>query len=171
MATAERVRELLSYDPSTGEFWWKVKTSNRVKARSVAGYERTNQDGKKYWLIRVDGKLHYAHRLAWLVTHGEFPPEQIDHIDGNGLNNRLENLRAVSHAENGRNLRKKSNNTSGVSGVSWHKSRQKWAAQIQVNRKHIHLGLFANKDEAIAARRAAEAEYGFHENHGTDRPL
>lgn len=170
MVTAARVQELLSYDPSTGEFRWKVNR-NRKKAGSVAGCESTKHDGKKYWCIQVDGKMYKAHRLAWLVTHGEFPPEQIDHIDGDGLNNRLENLRAVSDLENKRNLRKKSNNTSGVSGVRWRKDRQKWQALITVNRKKIHLGLFSDKSEAVAARRAAEAKYGFHENHGTNRPL
>lgn len=170
MVTAARVRELLSYDLSTGEFRWKVSRGTK-KARSIAGYEYTYGCGKKYWLIRVDGKMYQAHRLAWLVTHGEFPPEQIDHIDGNGLNNRLENLRAVSDSENKRNLRKYSNNTSGVSGVIWHKASQKWLAQIKVNRKNIHLGSFIDKSEAVAARKAAEAKYNFHENHGTERPL
>lgn len=170
MVTAERVRELLSYDPSTGEFRWKVDR-NRMKAGSIAGDECTALCGKKYWRVSVDGKQYKAHRLAWLVTHGEFPPEQIDHVDGNGLNNRLENLRAVSNTENQRNQRKRSTNTSGVTGVIWHKAHQKWQAYIAVNRKLIHLGYFSSKDEAISARRAAEAKYGFHENHGSDRPL
>ena len=170
MVTAARVRELLSYAPSTGEFRWKASQGTK-KAGSVAGREHTTQSGKKYWEIRVDSKLYQAHRLAWLITHGEFPPEQIDHIDGNGLNNRIENLRSVSNAENQRNQRKKSNNTSGVTGISWHKLTQKWMAHIRVNRQQIHLGYFTDKSEAVAARQAAEAKYGFHENHGTNRPL
>lgn len=169
MVTAKRVRELLSYDPSTGEFRWKVR--RKLKAGSIAGCEFTNQDGKKYWRVSIDGKKYLAHRLAWLVTYGEFPPEQIDHIDGNGLNNRLENFRAVSNAENHRNRRNQSNNTSGVSGVGWHKASRKWQAYIAVNRKDVHLGYFTNKDEAISARKAAEIKYGFHENHGSERSL
>ena len=171
MLTAERVRELLDYDPETGEFRWKVRTSLSVRPGYVAGCEHTDQSGKEYRVIKVGGKFYKAHRLAWLVTHGEFPPEQIDHIDGNGLNNRLDNLRAVSHAENQRNQRKYSNNTTGVVGVYWTKDRHKWRAMIAVNRKDIHLGYFTNKDEAVAARKAAELKYGFHSNHGSDRPL
>lgn len=170
MVTAARVRELLSYDPETGEFRWKVDRK-QMKAGSIAGYACEFRNGKKYWHIGVDGNLYGAHRLAWLVTHGEFPPEDIDHIDGNGLNNRLENLRAVSHDENGRNQRKYSNNTSGVSGVGWYKRDQKWQAKIRVNRKLVHLGYFSSKEEAVAARKAAEAKYNFHENHGSERPL
>lgn len=170
MVTAERARELLSYDPSTGEFRWKVSQGTK-KAGSVAGHEITYPSGKKYWSVKVEGKEYLAHRLAWLMTRGEFPPEQTDHIDGNGLNNRIDNLRAVSQTENLRNQRKYSNNTSGVSGVSWHKLTQKWMAHIRVNRQRIHLGLFADKSEAIAARKAAEAKYGFHANHGSERSL
>ena len=154
------------YDPSTGEFRWNVNRRGTAKAGAVAGCEHTDQNGKKYWQISIDGKQYKAHRLAWLVTHGGFPPEQIDHIDGNGLNNRLENLRAVSNAENQRNARKRADNTSGVSGVVWRKDHQKWQAKIQVNRKLTHLGYFTDKSEAIAARKAAEAKYNFHPNHG-----
>ena len=171
MLNATRVRELLDYSPETGELRWKVARTGTAKAGCAAGCERTDRSGKKYWQIRVDGRLYYAHRIVWLITYGEFPSEQVDHIDGDGLNNRLENLRAVSSTENSRNVRKKSNNTSGVSGVHWHKRDKKWQAMIEVNYKTIHLGLFSNKDEAVAARKAAELKYGFHPNHGSDRPL
>lgn len=169
MLTQDRVKELLTYDPLTGVFRWKVR--RKLKAGSVAGCEFTDRQGKKYWSIGVNGKMFLAHRLAWLFTHGQFPPEQIDHIDGNGLNNRLGNLRVVSNIENQRNARKRVDNTSGVSGVIWDKRDQKWRAQIRVNRKNIYLGLFTDKSEAISARKAAEIKYGFHANHGTERPL
>lgn len=170
MLTQERVKELLTYDPETGEFRWK-EGRRQMKAGSVAGSDHTVHSGKKYRVISIDGKKYQAHRLAWLVMHGEFPPEQIDHIDGNGLNNRFENLRAVSNAGNGKNVRKRADNTSGVSGVHWHKTRQKWQAHIRVNQKLIHLGRFTSQDAAVAARKAAEIKYGFHANHGTERPL
>lgn len=169
MLTQDRVKELLTYDPKTGVFRWKVNRSN-IKAGSVAGCESL-KNGKRYWLIRVDGKLFHAHRLAWLLMQGEFPLEQIDHIDGNGLNNQIENLRAVSTTENLRNQRKNSKNSSGAAGVRWYRPTRKWQARIKVGRKDIHLGYFADKSEAISARKAAEIKYGFHANHGTERPL
>jgi hypothetical protein len=82
------------------------------------------------------------------------------------LDNSISNLRHVTHAENGRNAKKPSNNTSGTAGVSFHFKSQKWRSYIKSNQKVVHLGLFENKDDAIAARKLAEKNYGFHENHG-----
>lgn len=169
MVTAERVRELLSYDPSTGEFRWRVD-KGRVRPGDLAGVAADNGRGKKYWKIKIDGRKYLAHRLAWLVTHGHHPLNVIDHIDGNGRNNRLQNLRSVSVSENQKNLRKSSNNTSGVVGVVWCKARNKWQAQIKARGKNHNLGRFESKTEATIARKAAEAKYGFHANHGSEKP-
>lgn len=166
----ERVMELLSYDPSTGEFRWKVRTSNRAKPGQTAGAVSTHSS-KKYRRIMVDGKLYFAHRLAWLISYGQFPDRNIDHVDGNGLNNRLDNLRIATPSENCKNQRRRPDNTSGITGVSWYRAGQKWHARIAVNRRTIHLGYFSTKEEAVAARKAAEVRYGFHANHGQDRPL
>lgn len=170
MLTQERAKELLTYDPLTGVLYRKLDLGGS-SAGDVAGYTSNTRDGKKYRHVSVDGKTYKAHRLVWLITYGEFPSGQIDHIDGDGLNNRVENLRHVSRAENLQNQRRYANNTSGVSGVSWRKDCQKWVAHIRVNHKRIHLGYFADKSEAISARKAAEIKYGFHANHGTERPL
>jgi hypothetical protein len=99
------------------------------------------------------------------------PEHGIDHEDGNGLNNRWENLRDVTRLENMRNRRKYKNNTSGVVGVVWNKARGKWQVQIKVKGTLIFLGYFVNKDDAIKARKKADIKYGFHKNHGEDRPL
>lgn len=170
MITREEVMRQLDYDEFTGVFTWKVSKGNRVKVGEEAGCVSVFC-GKSYRLIRINGKLYLAHRLAWLLLHGEFPAEQIDHIDGNGLTNKAENLRAVSHAENGKNQRKYKTNTSGVTGVYWHKDCSKWYAQICINGKEIYLGYFVDKNEAIKARKAAEMKFGYHGNHGSTRPL
>jgi hypothetical protein len=98
--------------------------------------------------------------------HGEFPTYQIDHIDGDGLNNRLENLRDVTQLENLRNMTLYRNNTSGRIGVCFVKREGKWCAQIGTKSGSKHLGHFSNFDDAVTARKAAEVELGYHENHG-----
>lgn len=170
MLTVERVREVLDYDPETGEFRWKVRSSRRIQIGDVAGCVRTDK-GKAYVHITIGGVRHYAHRLAWACAYGLFPEKQIDHIDGDGTNNRLANLRSVSAAENGKNQRKPSNNTSGVAGVYWDSRKSKWTSRVRVGGKLVYLGSFRQFDDAIAARKAAELKYGFHPNHGSDRPL
>lgn len=115
MITQENLRNLLEYSPLTGEFTWlQRKVKNQVKIGDKAG--TVQKDG--YVQIGVDNKKYHAHRLAWLYTYGRLPKEQIDHIDGNPSNNKLENLREVSPIENQRNQKMKSNNTSGITGVT-----------------------------------------------------
>jgi hypothetical protein len=102
--------------------------------------------------------LYRAHRLAWLYVHGEWPRKLIDHIDGDGLNNRIANLRLASAAENIINRVAQSNNASGIKGVSWHKASQKYQAVIHKDRRQIYLGLFATAEEASAAYTRASFE-------------
>jgi len=171
MITQERLKELLHYNSDNGVFTWS-KSRRGAKAGSIAGSVRSFLSGRKrYNKIMVDRKQYLAHRLAWLYTHGDMPSEQIDHIDGNGLNNKLSNLRSVSNAENQKNRRLNANNASGVTGVHWCKSTKKWVAFICVNSKQTHIGRFNEKDEAIAAREIANKEFDYHENHGQNRPL
>jgi hypothetical protein len=101
-----------------------------------------------------------------LLTYGSWPVDQIDHINGNTKDNRLENLRDVSNRENLRNQKIPKNNTSGTLGVSFDKRKQNYQASIKINGKRKHLGYFKNKEEAIAARAVANIKYNFHENHG-----
>lgn len=171
MITQVRLKELIVYTPETGVFTWKVRTSNCVHVGDIAGSCHTHTSGKSYREIGIAGKLYRAHRLAWLYTHGHFPPREIDHINGDGTDNRLCNLRSVTPSENQRNSRLRSDNSSGTSGVSWQRAARKWVAQIKVDSKSKHLGLFEDLDDAIAARKAAEIEHGFHQNHGESRPL
>lgn len=158
--TAARLRELITYDPEAGAFTWKVMRRGPAKAGGVAGYARTNRN-KAYWIIRVDGPNYAAHRLAWLYVTGKMPQGQIDHIDGNSLNNRWSNLRCVTNLENSRNRRIDGRNTSGFKGAYWRERERKWASNIRVEGKLLWLGYFATKEDAHAAyMAAAEKHFG-----------
>jgi len=161
--TQKQLKEILRYDPDTGIFTWLVRTANCVKIGEAAG--GLNPAG--YSGIRLKGRDYLAHRLAWLYMTDEWPKDQIDHINHIKDDNRIENLREVTHKENGRNRSMQKNNVSGCCGVCWYKPYNKWAAQIKVNGKQINLGCFDDLNNAIAARKAAEIKYGFHENHGS----
>lgn len=121
---------------------------------------------KKRWSTKINAVLYQNHRIAWALHHGCWPDDQIDHINGNPEDNRIANLRAVSNAENQRNARRKCTNTSGVTGVSWHSRDHVWHANIREKGRLLYLGSFDSFDEAVAVRKAAEHEYGYHENHG-----
>ena len=148
--TAERVRELLHYDPETGVFLWRVRYQ-RVKIGDVAGC--LHPDG--YIRITISRRRFYSHRLAWLHVYGEWPTAEVDHINGSRSDNRLANLRAASHSENQHNRRKKqANNRSGFLGV-W-PYRGKFRASIKFDGKPLHLGTFPTPEEAHAAYVAAK---------------
>lgn len=151
--TAQRLRELLHYDADTGVFTWLV-TRGSAKAGDIAG----TPNGNGYLVIRVDGTLYLAHRLAWLHVHGEWPPVYIDHENQTRNDNRISELRLATNSENQQNQRgARSDNTSGVRGVSWFKRMQKWHAYINVNSKRKHLGYFDAIEDAIEYRELAEA--------------
>ncbi len=170
MITQEELKKLLSYNSDNGVFTWIVKPGKNIIVGREAGCIVT-PNGKNYRAIGLSRKVYLAHRLAWLYLYGNFPKDDIDHINGNGLDNRAVNLRSVTHAENNKNMRMPSNNTSGIVGVSWYKQKKKWQSYIKVNSKKIALGHFDSFFEAICARKSAEVAHGFHVNHGSARPL
>ena len=157
------VMERLSYDIRTGIFKWKSRASSHVPKGAKAG---TLEKSSGYVRIKISGRKYRAHRLAWLIVYGSFPPDQIDHINGIKHDNRIINLRAVTCLENCRNKPLNSNNTSGHLGITYDKKHNKWLARIGGTRKRIHLGCFENKEDAIEARRIAEINYNYHPNHG-----
>jgi hypothetical protein len=165
---------MLKYDPSTGKFTWRERSEDfpsplsairAFNTRSAGGpvYEEPHKGYRRMTLL---GKRYKSHRVAWAMHHGDWPPETIDHINGVKDDNRIENLRAVTHIENCRNQKLHNTNTSGVMGVYWRPEARKWQVRIYVNGRLLHLGLYVKKDEAVAARKAAEEKYGFHANHG-----
>ena len=153
--TAKRLRALLSYDPGTGLFRWCVRRQG-IKRGDVAGCIQ----GHGYVYIKIDGRDYGAARLAWLCQTGERPPDgmQIDHRDGDRSNDRWENLRLATHAQNMHNQGRRRNNTSGFKGVHFKRSHHKYVALIRVNGKQRTLGYFrtaklASLKYRLAARR------------------
>ena len=160
--TQEYLKSLLDYNPETGKFIWRVSKNNRVKCGSEAGTIQSSGHRR----IGIDKKDYFAHRLAWLWYYGRWPENEIDHINHKPDDNRLKNLRDVSHKQNGKNQSRFRNNTSGRIGVSWCKGNKKWRATIKANGKYMWLGYFKEKEDAIKAREEAEVKYKFHKNHG-----
>jgi hypothetical protein len=151
--TQARLKEVLSYNPATGIFIWLASRSRRVKNGAVAGC--TRKDG--YVLVYVDGKLHYAHRLAWLYVTGAWPTVLIDHRDLDPSNNAWSNLREATYGENFQNKRKaQANSTSGLIGAHWAANDNKWFSRITVDGKTTALGRFDTPEEAHAAYVAAK---------------
>lgn len=158
--------EKLNYSPDSGVFTWKSKWGKR-DAGAVAG-SKANTGYLTVDIKDEDGvfKRVLLHRLAYAFENGPFNGGEVDHYNHNRLDNRIKNLRLVSHKENKRNNTIQSNNTSGVNGVTFDKNRNKWMARIVVDGVTKYLGRFDNIDDAVTARTAANGMYGFHKNHG-----
>ena len=154
--TAEYVRSILDYDPETGAFRWRARVDApaRVNTRfagKVAGSVMING----YRCISISSVRYYAHRLAWLHYYGEWPALPIDHRDGDGLNNRIANLRLATMSQNLANTGSRKSNKSGFKGVSWDKRKGKWKAEITKDGKSSFLGYFDLPAEGHAAYIAA----------------
>lgn len=152
--TQQRLKEVLRYDPDTGVFTWKVKVSDKVVLHSRAGQQRA--DG--YRLIGLDGGRYLEHRLALLWADGAWPTGYVDHINGDPTDNRVENLRKCSQAENLQNTLGVSKSRHLPKGVGWHTLRGKWRAYIGQAGKSQHLGLFSTPEQAHQAYLAAKAQ-------------
>ena len=176
LPSLDYLRECFDYNADTGELRWRRRPRKHFdsdKAHNIsngisAGKVIASKTTKGYLRALIDGKFHYAHRIAYKMATGEDIPKgyQIDHINGNPSDNSIHNLRVVSSGENQRNMKRNKNNTSGVQGVSWMKKAKLWRARISIGGKEIHLGTSTNKDKAIFLRKEAEEKYGFHSNHG-----
>jgi hypothetical protein len=149
MMTQDYVKELFLY--KDGSLFWKVR-KGRVRADGMAGCRCSNG----YLQITVDNKNYKAHRLIFLYHFGYMPEHEVDHIDRDRLNNKIENLREVSKSCNVRNSTQQNSTSSGVKGLAWDKSRQKWKAHITINNISKHLGRYSDFTEAAAHRLAAE---------------
>lgn len=156
--TQERLKELLSYDPETGVFTWMV-SRKRSKSGSTAG----SYTKEGYLRVVFFGVEYRLHRLVWLYMTGEWPKDQIDHIDGNPANNRFANLRDVSNCVNQQNIRKAPvhNKSTGLLGATLDKETGKFRARIRVNGKKKSLGFFETPQEAHQAYLTAKRK--FHE--------
>lgn len=160
-APPNNIEDLLRYDPDTGEFFWKMFAS-----RMAPGDKAGTRGNDGYMVVIINGRNCGLHRLAFAIMGIDISGMEVDHINGIKHDNRWENLRAVSHAENMRNMRKSLRNTSGVTGVCWRAAQKKWQAYIYIGKRFIHLGKHPGLFEAVASRKSAEITLGYHENHG-----
>jgi HNH endonuclease/AP2 domain len=154
MLTAERLRQLLDYDPETGIFRWRIARQG-VRVGAAAG----SLNGRGYRQTQIDGQLYPAHRLAWLYVYGEWPTIDIDHINGIQGDNRLANLRLATKSQNRANARRHKNNTSGYEGVYLDRRNGRFLAQIGFNGHRKYLGLFDTPELAHQAYCAAAQKY------------
>lgn len=168
MITQEQLKQLLHYDPDTGVFTWiKTRGGTCIAGRRAGNISKNKKDCKlSYCRIYINGKFYKAHRLAFLYMNGSLPDNVVDHINGDGTDNRWCNLRDVKSSDNAKNTRLKSNNNSGLHGVNWCSVRDKWRVRITVDNKELFLGRYNDFFEAVCVRKSAEVKYGFHVNHG-----
>lgn len=154
---SKRAKELFLYDKSTGEIFWKITKGARAPANSIAGGISCG-----YRVVHADGVKLYGHRIAWMLEIGDIPPKMnIDHINGNGLDNRISNLRLCNQSQNSANAKMKKNNSSGYKGVYFCKSSKKWAAEITQNGRKSFLGYFPSPEMAHEEyMRAARIKFG-----------
>jgi len=169
------LRECFDYKEKTGQLIWKTRPRKHFKdqracnafnvwaGKKAGTLRKIPKSNQKYLVIIIKGEPYFAHRLVW-IYHNDYIPNVIDHIDGNGSNNRIENLRDVDNAENSKNQKLSKNNKSGVLGVT--RVNGKWVAKIMEDGKAKHLGSYASFNDAVIVRKMAEYEKGYHPNHG-----
>jgi hypothetical protein len=157
----QKMAEIFAYDPLTGVL-------TRTFKSGITHTVGTTPSAQGYLSLNFSKKTFQAHRVAWLLYYGEWPTGFIDHINGDGSDNRICNLRTVTNQENLRNQSLRSSNKSGVMGVCLNR-RGTWRVEIGVNGRHRNLGTFSVFEDAVRARRAAEVDLGFHPNHGRQK--
>lgn len=177
MITQNYLKECIFYCPSSGIFTWLERPRDHFKtskghniqlakySKKEAGSDRFSDVSQtKYICISIDQRTYKSHRLAWLYFHGRMPAGDIDHIDGNGSNNAISNLRDVTASENSHNRPLAKSNKTGIMGVK--RKDGAWYSFISHQRNEIYLGRHKSLFDACCARKSAELKYGFHENHG-----
>ena len=170
----------LDYSESDGVFTWKIVPEHIFKTKNAWSSWNSRHGGNIAGKARPDGytsiritrdgtsKSFLAHRLAWLMAYGDWPPTNLDHVNGERADNRIGNLRLADHKINSRNTKLRHDNATGVHGVSWSKHARKWLVRITHDRVQMNLGYYIDFDEAVSVRKAAELRYGYHPNHGRD---
>jgi hypothetical protein len=143
----EMLRELLDYNPDTGEFRWKYRMGPEALPGAIAGCV----EGNGYWRIRVFGQPYAGHRLAFAFIHGKWPDPACDHINGDKLDNRADNLREATFAQNLQNRRTFKSNKSGVKGVCWSKTKKMWRGYVGHKSGQVYCGHFDTVEAAAEA--------------------
>lgn len=178
LPSQELLKRHLDYDPSSGLLRWKERcdveafsSSRSLKiwnARYAGEPALNNISASGYRVGRINTTLYYAHRIIWVLVTGQ-APDVIDHINGNKADNSWDNLRNVDPCANAQNRKMRADNKSGFNGVYWQKSNRKWMVRLPVSEGRKVVGYFDQFDEAVEARKKAQAELGYHPNHGLMR--
>jgi hypothetical protein len=160
LPTRAELEALLTYDPETGHFHWKPRPERgRTWNLRYAGKRAAGRIGNGYLVVRIGETPYYLHRLAFVMM-GQPEPQTVDHLNADPTDNRWCNLRSCSQAENSRNLSLRARNKSGCPGV-YRKPTGRFQAEIRVDNRKIHLGVFDTYEEAQRTRLEAERRYGF----------
>ena len=158
------LRQWLRYDAGTGYLWWVKNPGGRARMDIPAGCLR-KADGRIQ--VKVLKKLFKAHRVCWALHYGKWPDQDIDHVNCNPADNRIENLRLAGKTENNRNQVKRSGCSSQYKGVSWDKQWKKWRSAIRIHGKLLRLGAFDDEHQAhLAYCRAADGYFGEFKRYG-----
>ena len=145
---------------------------NAQHSGNVAGHISTDSSGKSYRRVSIDSHRYFEHNIVWLIVNGVMPVgSEVDHINGDGTDNQIDNLRMTDRVGNNRNRRLFSNNKTGVAGISFCKSRNKYRCTIKNNEGESEFKRFSDFFNAVCWRKSKEIQYGYHENHGEVRPL
>jgi hypothetical protein len=156
----------LNYDPESGLITWIKSPRYGIPAGAVAGGQLLNGCGNEYLTIKVSGKRYLAHRVAWAIYNNTEDFGVIDHINGNGLDNSIENLREVVSAQNSRNMKLSTRCRTGLMGVSFDKKYNGWCVKIGRNRNLCKSFYFKDFFEAACMRKSLENKFNFDTNHG-----
>lgn len=172
----EYLQECFIYDKTTGNLIWKERPLSHFKnkqgmnwfnrrfADKIAGFVHIgHKSNTQYKAVKINGFTFKLHQTVWIYHNNTYQDKlNIDHIDNNGLNNRIENLRLVTSSINQRNKPLQSSNKTGINGVNWHKSAKKWQSRItDLTGKRLDLGRFDNFEDAVKIRKDAEKLYGY----------
>lgn len=174
--TIADLHKVLVCDAKIGKLFWRERPAEMFLNDKMCSQWNDKYSGAEaiscvnsygYLTGRCMGHNAKAHRVIWAMVHGDWP-NNIDHINHDRSDNRIENLRNVEHLDNCRNQSLSLRNKSGTIGVSWYNRTGQWLAQITSNKVYKNLGLYDDKQDAIIARKKAEAKFGFHKNHGME---
>jgi len=182
LITLDHARSILKYEPETGYFFWKPRpiemflaTAHHTQWWNFSRWNTNYAEQRTFTLPhtegyvrgKINGRYYLAHRMAWFLTYGVWPENDIDHFNGVRNDNRLKNLFAKTRSENMQNTKQSSNNKSGITGVWWNKGMKRWCAEITINYEKITLGYYHDIEDAAEIRKIAAGLLGFTERHGT----